>query len=169
MMTRWMTVTCGVGMLVGILAACSDSDTTSDTGSGASTGAGASGGATTSGPTSTTSGMGGNGGDAGPTLNGCTRSGATDETGSATAAVPAWSIPHQGCIVVDAGTAVTWTGDFTFHPLSGGETNMADASSPISGNTPANGEVTVTFATAGEYPYYCTNHGSSMQGVIYVE
>lgn len=161
-----------MGILLGLTVACSDSETTTNpTGSGGSPGTG---GTSATGGNGGSPGTGGDGGEGGsvPTLNGCTRAGAADRSGAAAVTITAesaWSIPHSACVVVDVGTAVTWEGDFGFHPLTGGETLNEDATSPITGNTPANGEVVVTFSEAGEYPYYCTNHGSSMQGVVYVE
>lgn len=178
MMTRWTMAAGAVGLLVGLTAACSDSETTTDpTGSGGSPGTGGTstnggnGGTPGTGGAGATGGQGGEGGSA-TTLNGCTRAAATDLTGSAAVTITAesaWGIPHNACIVVDVGTAVTWEGDFNFHPLTGGETFDEDDNSPITGNTPANGEVVITFSDAGDFPYYCVNHGSSMQGVVYVE
>ena len=106
-----------------------------------------------------------------PMLNGCTRAAATNMKGMASVTVTntqAWSIPHQVCIVVDAGTQLTWEGNFSAHPLAGGQTGTVDAASPIgagSGTTP----FVVTLGTAGTYPYFCSIHLSSMQGVVYVE
>lgn len=80
-----------------------------------------------------------------------------------------WTFPHQRCISVPVNTTVTWTGDFTFHPLDGGETPTTDATSPITIANPAQGSTSVTFTSAGVYPYFCTIHAASMQGVVYVE
>jgi plastocyanin len=149
-------------------------DATSD-GSGASTGAetgsqdGTTGGETTDASTSedgtttdaTTGGV--------TPLNGCDGpQDAEDMTGMATVQI-AWTLTHQRCILVDVGTTVEWSGNFAFHPLTGGETGNQDAASPITIANPANGVLEVTFADAGEYPYYCMVHLASMQGVVYVQ
>lgn len=148
------TLGCVTGVLA-LLAACGDS-----TGTGAGSGGGDSGG----GSTTNTTGAGGGS----TTINGCTLAAADDSTGMTTVSIT-WSSPHQACTRVDAGTAVTWNGDFAFHPLVGGEPPTTDTASPITGNTPAGGMTTVTFATAGTYPYFCDIHGATLQGVIYVE
>lgn len=101
-------------------------------------------------------------------VNGCTRATATDMTGMATVGL-AWSLPHAACTIVSAGTTVTWTGDFSLHPLTGGVTPTVDPSSAISMATPSGNELAVTFASAGTFPYFCTVHNAGMQGVIYVE
>ncbi|MCB9787698.1 MAG: hypothetical protein H6744_13530 [Deltaproteobacteria bacterium] len=106
-------------------------------------------------------------------LNGCTMAEATDRTGESAVSltdISAWTLPHKACIIVDEGTVVTWSGNFTFHPLTGGETPTPDATSPITIAGPGTGttDIAVTFTTAGSYPYYCLVHLSSMQGVVYV-
>lgn len=127
---------------------------------------------------STGSGGSGNGGEAaggegqggtpvGEEVNGCTRAAATDMTGM-TDITLTWTLTHQQCIVVDAGTRVTWEGDFTTHPLSGGESPTEEAG-PITSTDQSGTTASVTFASAGEFPYFCGIHFSSMQGVIYVE
>lgn len=131
-------------------------------GTGAAGGSGGSGGS--GGGTGAAGGSGGSGG--GATLNGCTRAGAEAVAGDAELT---WSLPHQECIVIGVGSSVTWTGDFGFHPLAGGTTGTVDDTSPITGSDQSGAAATVAFAAAGEYPYYCTLHGASMQGVVYVE
>jgi plastocyanin len=85
--------------------------------------------------------------------------------------ISAWSIGHQACIRVSAGTTVTWEGNFSAHPLQGGVSPDLDPTSPItllgsdSGSNPAN----VDFPDAGAYPYYCATHASTMLGVVYVQ
>lgn len=144
-----------------VLAACGDSS-----GTGAGSGGGGTGGATAT----TTSGMTttGTGGAAPALINGCDVASADDMTGMGTVSLT-WSSPHQACTRVDVGTAVTWNGDFGFHPLVGGETPTTDAASIITGNVPAGGMTTVTFGAAGVFPYFCDIHNASLQGVIYVE
>ncbi len=106
-------------------------------------------------------------------VNGCTELTAQDLTDQATVNigdVSAWEGGHSACIIVSENTVVTWQGNFSTHPLGGGETPTADANSPItmidseSGISP----VDVTFSNAGAYPYYCLVHKLSMQGVVYV-
>ncbi len=85
-----------------------------------------------------------------------------------------WVIGHNTCIIVTTGTVVTWTGNFTNHPMAGGEDGTEDAASPITTAADAvnggNGNQTleVTFAAAGDFPYYCEIHVGAMNGVVYV-
>ena len=78
------------------------------------------------------------------------------------------------CVKVAAGGTVTWTGDFSIHPIVGGAIENGqkapDPSSPI--EVPAAGamELQVTFAQAGTYPFYCDPHGTfGMNGAVLVE
>ncbi len=107
-------------------------------------------------------------------VNGCTLATATDMTGSAAvdiSAISAWSIPHAACVIVSPGTTVSWTGNFSGHPIAGGETGSADSASPITVAGPGSGNETISalLETAGEYPYFCISHLRSMQGVVYVQ
>ena len=102
--------------------------------------------------------------------NGCTYETATNLTGMATINIgdtSAWDFGHQACVIVDAGTAVTWAGNLTLHPVVGGESGSPDAGSPID-STGQDAEYSATLDTAGDFPYYCGNH-PNMQGVIYVD
>ena len=99
---------------------------------------------------------------------------ATDLTGQANVTITdtaAWKVQHKACIMVDAGTKVTWKGDFQFHPLAGGVSPTKDAASPITKAGPGSGmtPVVVTFDKAGDFPYFCGIHTSSMKGVVYVK
>jgi plastocyanin len=114
------------------------------------------------------SGTGSGGAAANGLTNGCDAAMATDMTSQSTVSLT-WSLPHNECILIKKGTKVTWTGDFQVHPLAGGITPDQDPASPITSATPANGQVSVTFANAGEYPYFCVVHTSQMEGVVYVE
>lgn len=109
--------------------------------------------------------------------HGCTFETAMDMTGAATVSISdisAWSFDHSACIIVNTGTEVTWTGNFSSHPLEGGVSPNDDATNPIdvagvvvnamNGNNTAE----VTFLMAGDYPYFCGIHVDSMQGVVYV-
>lgn len=118
-------------------------------------------------------GAGGAGGS-GMMIHGCTEATATDMTGMAAVTITdtsGWAVPHSACIVVSAGTVVTWEGNFTAHPLVGGETPTTDDSSIVTINGSADGMVPVdiTFDTAGTFPYFCGIHVATMTGVIYVQ
>jgi hypothetical protein len=114
------------------------------------------------------SGTGSNGAAANGLTNGCDAAMATDMTNQSTVTLT-WSLPHHECILIRKGTTVKWSGNFQAHPLVGGITPDQDPASPITAATPANGEVSVTFANAGEFPYFCVVHTSQMEGVVYVE
>ena len=107
-------------------------------------------------------------------VHGCTSDEAQDRTGEAAVSITdidGWEIGHKVCLKVSTGTVVSWSGNFTFHPLAGGVLPTQDAASPITtaGSTvTGDGTVDVTFDTAGDYPYFCTIHTSSMSGVVYV-
>jgi plastocyanin len=105
--------------------------------------------------------------------HGCTFATATDRTGEANVTITdisAWVVVHNACIIVDAGTTVTWEGNFDSHPLRGGVSPSPDAANPIEMAGPGSGAtpVSVMLNMAGDYPYYCGLHFSSMAGVIYV-
>lgn len=77
------------------------------------------------------------------------------------------------CLKVPAGTEVTFTGDFSMHPLEPSGNRGTTTGNPIvptaSGNSKA-----FTFAAPGFYAYFCETHapsdnGTSMSGVIWVE
>lgn len=105
-------------------------------------------------------------------VNGCTKATAQNMKGMASvdiSAVSSWVIGHQACIIVDTNTAVTWNGNLNAHPVVGGESPTADANSVITQTAGNANSKTVTFAAAGDYPYICGIHVTSMKGVIYVE
>ena len=110
----------------------------------------------------------GAGGNAAGLVNGCDAAQATDMTAQTTVDLT-WTLPHHECILVRKGTTVRWDGDFQVHPLAGGEAPDQDPASPISAATPAGNVESVTFAQAGEFPYFCQVHVSQMQGVVYVQ
>ena len=106
-------------------------------------------------------------------INGCSPGSADDFTGQSTVTITdqeAWGVPHGVCIEVDAGTTVTWEGNFDDHPLVGGTPGTFDPGSPITIASPQSGRdpVAVQFNSSGTYGYYCTIHNASMQGVVYV-
>lgn len=144
-----------------LLAGCGGDDTGSGGSSTTTTGAGGGG----TGGSGT--GGSGTGGDAG--VNGCT---AADFVAATTIAFPGVAYDPP-CVKVSAGDTVTWNGDFSFHPLRGGEvvdgTATPDTGSPIvavdTGMT-----ADVTFPTAGTFPFYCNVHFSvGMMGAVLVE
>jgi plastocyanin len=160
---------------MGLVAAvgCGDDETTSTTtsSSGSSSSSSSSGTTTTSssgsgGSSSTTTSTGAGGSMT--SVHGCTKGIASDQTGNATIDI-AWSNPHSSCVIVDAGTTVNFNGNFTAHPLAGGESPTEDSGSDISTASAAGMTTAVTFNTAGDYPYFCTIHASTMTGVVYVE
>ena len=181
----WMVATVGVALLAGGLGACSNSSgngggagyaptttySTTHTGSGG-TGTGGSG-ATGGGGMGAmggggAGGQGQGGGGGGASVNGCTLGGATDMTAHNVVDLT-WSLPHHQCTLIAAGTTVTWTGNFAFHPLVGGVTPTTDPSSPITTTAPVGNQETVVFSQLGDYPYFCTVHLASMEGVIFVQ
>ena len=75
------------------------------------------------------------------------------------------------CLMVDTGTTVEWVGNFTNHPLVGGDQPIADGGSPIS--IAADGvmgaaTVSLMLSATGQFPYFCDKHPSSMSGRIFV-
>jgi plastocyanin len=71
------------------------------------------------------------------------------------------------CMQVKVGQTVTFSGDFSFHPLQPACGPAIPSVSPVSAT-----EATVTFDTAGNYGYFCTRHGTAagtgMAGAIEV-
>jgi plastocyanin len=123
-------------------------------------------------------GQGGSGGMGDPILNGCTKAIAENKKGGGTVSVTSaddpWQVVHQRCIVVSAGSTVTWDGNFSAHPLAGGPTGFTDNASPITAagakvNGMGAGTASAKLDAAGSYGYWCIFHGASMQGVVYVE
>jgi plastocyanin len=78
------------------------------------------------------------------------------------------------CVLISAGQTITFTGDFSSHPLVGGTAEGAfktpDPSSPI-GTTNGGISKPVQFTSAGTYPFYCDQHGLTyaMTGVVFVD
>jgi plastocyanin len=73
-----------------------------------------------------------------------------------TTATPATPTPR--CVKIKTGTTVTWTGNFSAHPLaaSGGDVPNPIMSGP-----------TATFANAGVYGFHCGIH-ATMTGAVWV-
>ncbi len=161
------------------LAACGSDTGTGSTGTGGSssstgdTSTSTTGASTTGASTGTTSTGGG------PTLvNGCDPKALEDHTTDTTVEIKFGDTVGlkyaPPCIKIKSGTMVKFTGSTLAHPLAPGEvvmgTPVPDAKSPIKATMDAAPSVTFTLATAGSYPYYCTDHYSSgMQGLIVAE
>ena len=75
------------------------------------------------------------------------------------------------CVKVTKGTKVTFSMDFTMHPLVGGTvvgvTKTPDANSPIKPTSSGN-MVTFTMAKPGTFGFYCNLHAPGMAGAVYV-
>ena len=108
-------------------------------------------------------------------INGCDPAKATDMTNMATVdATPAahvWTFGYQYCLKVSKNTKVTWTGDYTMHPLFGGNSPTKDAASQITQLNATSGTKTVntTFKQAGTFPFFCGIHTGTMMGVVFVQ
>jgi plastocyanin len=118
-----------------------------------------------------------------PDANGCKQSTAADHTADTAVTIgfggangsPALGYAPQ-CIKIASSTKVTFSGDFTIHPLIGGTvlngSASPDSSSPL--KSPASGNTVdftpgTTAPTGAVFPYYCGNHYSAgMMGAIYV-
>ncbi len=106
-----------------------------------------------------------------PLVNRCSEAAAQDSTGMAAVAVR-WGFDlAPSCVRVSPETAVTFSGDFSFHPLVGGTVVgmvlTPDAASPVP-STSTGTTAVVSTATPGAYGFYCASHPEAMQGVIYV-
>lgn len=81
------------------------------------------------------------------------------------------------CVKVSAGTSVTFTGDFSTHPLEPSALRGTLTGNPITttGGLPDGGtSKSFTFPTPGFFAYYCDVHGPSdsgagMVGVVWVQ
>jgi plastocyanin len=121
-------------------------------------------------------GNGGAGGGAPQDVNGCSASGAKDETASSNVTVTFGSslTYSPACIKIKKGSKVTFSGDFTLHPLQAGTVDTSemmhpDASSPIK-ETNTGMSKAFTFSDSGTFGYYCENHFSvGMKGAVVVE
>jgi plastocyanin len=109
-------------------------------------------------------------------LNGCAPTTAVDLTG-----LPATTITFGGggnmydppCFKVSAGTAVTFSGNFSAHPLAGGEVigsqDFPDPTSPFMPVTSGGPPKIFTLTTPGDYAFYCTTHfANGMYGAAFV-
>lgn len=149
--------------------------TTSSTTATSSTSASTSASTTASSSSSTAASSSSTGGN---TINGCNPNMAVDKTNNKLVSVTGiqpWSLTHQVCVKVTQGAQVQWSGDFSTHPIAGGTpAGTLDAASPITigavaVNGKGSGTLNVTFMKSGAFPYYCTVHQASMQGVVFVQ
>jgi plastocyanin len=113
-----------------------------------------------------------NGGNPPAGINGCTTF--TDATAAGASRTVTFTYPSYSppCLAVAAGQSVTFSGDFTAHPLEAGVAPGAggtgSADNPIP-STSTGSSLTVAFPTAGTYPYFCVRHASlGMYGAIRV-
>jgi plastocyanin len=78
------------------------------------------------------------------------------------------------CLKTVAGSTVTFSGNFGFHPLVPSTVRGNTTNSPITtvASNPDGGKMSFTFPTAGFYAFYCGEHGTDagegMAGVIWV-
>lgn len=113
-----------------------------------------------------------------PPLNGCAASAFVDG-GSATTVTfggedgsPLFGY-SPACLHVAPGSSVTFSGDFSVHPIAPGasptETDAGSPQSPIA-ETVSGSSLTVQFPTAGTFPYFCEMHyAAGMAGVVLVQ
>jgi len=75
------------------------------------------------------------------------------------------------CILISAGQAVTFQGNFNTHPMSPGtvEGSGESLNTPVQKRGTGSDPYQVTFPTAGLYPYYCDYHRPTMIGVVRVK
>lgn len=85
---------------------------------------------------------------------------------------PRGFVYDPACLEVGAGTIVTFTGDFSHHPLYRSRERGTVDGNPIA--APSTGQTAdVTFPNPGYYAYYCGVHGAlddgqAMAGVVWV-
>jgi plastocyanin len=107
--------------------------------------------------------------DGGSAICGCTEATADDLTAQSSVTV-AFGGTHgltfsPKCILVAPGTAVSFEGDFTMHPLS----PTVGTGNPIT-HTATGTTASFTFDAAGAFGYQCDVHfGSGMCGAVYVQ
>jgi plastocyanin len=109
-------------------------------------------------------------------LNGCSPATATDRTGEAAVTI---TFPNGNstysprCIIVDAGTDITFDGSFGNHPLVGGiivgGAEQPQGAGPFFPTTSSGTSKTFMDLALGSYPYFCDVHGSGgMNGAVFV-
>jgi plastocyanin len=111
-------------------------------------------------------------------LNGCNAADYTDRSAAAAERRigfgSALNSPALGyspaCIIISAGQSVSFVGNFATHPLVPGTDrgSGASANNPIQEQRSGSADYTVSFPTAGFYPYFCELHRPGMAGVVRV-
>ena len=109
------------------------------------------------------------------TPHNCSRASATDlkSNGAPTVVFDPFQYTPR-CILISAGQTITFTGDFSSHPLVGGIAEGAfktpDPQSPI-GTTNNGSSKPVQFLSMGTYPFYCDMHvlQYAMAGAVFVD
>ena len=110
-----------------------------------------------------------------PALNGCTASAFVDRSNGNRTIVFGSAVGLKyspSCMIITAGQAVTFSGDFASHPLVGGEYmgTGGPTPNPVPSKSAGTDNAVVTFTKAGLYPYYCNFHASSgMTGAVWVQ
>jgi len=88
--------------------------------------------------------------------NGCTDSDFVD------ASAITWDFQvSPRCVHVAVNQTVTWTGDFSVHPLA---PLNGDTPNPITSNG-ATGSVTIKFPSSGTFGFHCVNHATMLGAV----
>ena len=178
--TMWLGILCLAASVAA--GACGSSgggttgtQTTGDQGTGGTTATSTTTTTTTTGTTTsgtTTLGTGGAGGSS--SVNGCEEATAEDHTGDNAVTIDFGGVLGEvykpACIKIKTGTVVTWSGDFSFHPLTPGVDGTPDTSNTPITTTNTGMSASFTFATAGTFPYFCANHFSfGMEGAVFVQ
>jgi plastocyanin len=125
-------------------------------------------------PSTTTTTIGGGSG----TVNGCHPTTAADLRGQPQVTVTFGDADGfryvPPCFKVSPGTEVTFTGNFGFHPLVGGEivgtTKVPDGTSPFAPTTNTGATKAFMLTESGTLPFYCDFHGVAfqMKGAVFV-
>ena len=68
---------------------------------------------------------------------------------------------------INAGQTVTWQWAGSSHSSTSG--NCCSASGMWDSGVKSSGSFSYTFASAGNYPYFCSVHGSMMTGTVVVK
>jgi plastocyanin len=171
----------GIGILLASsgLVACDDDN--NNTGTGGSGGHGG----------SVSTGHGGSGGSTGAAGVGGVGGGAVGGAGGGASFTSVQPCPNQSdysngttinftnfmytpkCLKVTKGTSVTFSGDFSMHPLRPSAKRGITSGNPITA-TDSGSSKSFTFDSPGVYAYFCNIHGpaddgTGMEGAIWVE
>jgi plastocyanin len=108
------------------------------------------------------------------TTNNCDPTTAEDHTADTTVTIQfggSIGLKYQpACIKIKTGTMVTWSGDFSSHPLTPGVNGTEDTSGTPITPTSTGMMATFTFPNAGTFGYYCQFHQSlGMEGAVFVQ